>query len=333
MPKIRQDMGFSLDDLLIVPQHSDLKSRSECDTTIQIGSLKLGVPVFSAAMDSLGSTEFAHSLVDAGGCPIIHRFNSITDQANLVAQISEVLHYDGTGRVAAAIGIHDTAERAAALVGAGVGALIFDVAHADTLPALLAIAETRKAYPDLTIIAGTVGTPEACERLINLGVQGVRVGIGTGAACITRTVAGVGVPQASALLSCAEVCNSAGVALLSDGGLRTGGDFAKSIGLGATACVAGYIFASTVESGTNGTYFGMATRKAGKKVGKSTQAEEGTTVKVEVNTTVQEVVNNLQGGLRSAMSYSASRTIPEFQKNVEFMMISPASQREGNRGI
>lgn len=333
--KLNEQTALALDDVLIVPQYSTLSSRSECSTTTRIGKLELGVPVLSAAMDTVTGDKFCLALAKEGGMAIVHRFQAWPEQSAIVAAGRR------GGLAAAAIGIHDYEERARNLVMAGVSALVFDVAHCDTLPAYKAIEKVRKEYPDLTILAGTVATADAAKRLVEAGVNGVRVGVGTGGACLTRTVAGVGLPQFTALVAAAEVCRPHEVAVLADGGIRTPGDFSKAIGAGASAVVVGKLFAETVEAAGpvvagKRKYYGMATKKAAKfsrPDGTPLPAEEGTTVVVDVTRTVEDVVADLAGGLRSAMSYSGARSIPEYWDRVRFQRISSAARYEGNKGV
>jgi IMP dehydrogenase len=257
---------------------------------------------------------------------------------------------DAGGRLAvgAAIGARgDFVERARALQEAGADVLVLDIAHGHAERALSALGEVREALGEETeIIAGNVATAEGARDLMAAGADGVKVGVGPGSVCTTRVVAGVGVPQLTAVMECAEVCAEAGVPVVADGGIRGSGDVAKAIAAGAETVMVGNLLAGTPESpgvvvSRNGTrvkvFRGMASEAAAAarraaEGGDGTEffpvVAEGVEAVVPLRDATAEVLRDLVGGLRSGMSYSNARTISEFHRNARFVRITPGGLRE-----
>jgi IMP dehydrogenase len=256
----------------------------------------------------------------------------------------------GRLRVAAAIGVRgDRMSRAEAMIGAGVDALVLDVAHGHADHALDAITEIKKSWPDHDLIAGNVATPEGFRDLASAGADAVKVGIGPGFACSTRLVAGIGVPQFTALRACAAVARRTGVPMIADGGIRRPGDVAKAMGVGATSVMVGSLFAGRAESPgevirRDGILYkvfrGMASRSAaaarlsieGREDALDQYVPEGEEVEFPLRGPVAEVVGELVGGLRSGMSYVDASTIQEFWAAAEFIRQTEAGRRESKPG-
>jgi IMP dehydrogenase len=259
---------------------------------------------------------------------------------------------DSRGRLAvgAAIGVRgDYVERAQALQDAGADVVVLDIAHGHAEHAVRAIATIRDALGGSTdIIAGNVATPEGARDLAEAGADGVKVGVGPGSVCTTRVVAGVGVPQLSAVMDCAEACAPFGVPVIADGGIRFGGDVAKAIAAGAETVMVGNLLAGTPESpgvvvSRNGgrvkVFRGMASSAAA-DARRALEAEddteftpvvaEGVEAVVPLRDAVAVVLHGLVGGLRSGMSYSDARTITEFHRNARFVRITPGGLRESH---
>lgn len=266
---------------------------------------------------------------------------------------------DARGRlvVAAAIGVRgDHRERAKALVDAGVDALVLDIAHGHMEQALTAIGEVREWVGDVDVIAGNVATAEGADDLIAAGADAIKVGVGPGSVCSTRVVAGVGVPQFTAVAECAGPCRRHDVPLIADGGIRTGGDVAKAVGAGADTVMVGNLFAGTHESpgmvvnrgGSRVKVFrGMASAGAAaarravdgdarQVLAREDQIEfspvvpEGVEAVVPLRGDAGAVVAELVGGLRSGMSYSNAATIAQMQERARFVRITPAGLKESH---
>ncbi len=263
---------------------------------------------------------------------------------------------DAKGRlmVGAAVGVKPGyMERAKALHEAGADVLVIDVAHAHSEITLEAIRSIKREFPRAELIAGNVATKEGTQDLINAGADAVRVGIGSGAICITRIVTGAGVPQLTAIIECAKVADPTGVPIIADGGVRTSGDITKAIAAGASTVMVGSLFAGTEESPgitvmREGRKYklvrGMASVAASfdRSAQKSEQNEEdsevglldyvpeGVEAFVEYKGSASEVIGQLAGGLRSGMSYSGATTINQMRGKGDFIRISPAGLKESH---
>ncbi|MBN1958009.1 MAG: IMP dehydrogenase [Desulfuromonadales bacterium] len=256
----------------------------------------------------------------------------------------------GRLRVGAAVGVGDDLdERAAALVAAGVDLLVVDTAHGHSQGVLDTIARVRRIYPDIQLMAGNIATAAAAQALIDAGVDAVKVGIGPGSICTTRVVAGVGMPQISAIQQVSKVTRSANIPLIADGGIKFSGDLPKAIAAGADVIMIGSLFAGTEESPgdtilyqgrTYKSYRGMGSLGAMKQGSKDRYFQgdeqdvklvpEGIEGRVPYRGPLSDNIHQLIGGLRSGMGYTGCRTIRELQDRGEFVRITNAGLRESH---
>jgi len=256
----------------------------------------------------------------------------------------------GRLRVGAAIGPGaDRDERAAALVAAGADVIVVDTAHGHSKGVLDAVREVKKRYPQVEVIAGNIATAEATEALIDAGADAIKVGIGPGSICTTRIVAGVGVPQITAISDCARVGDRHGVPIVADGGIKFSGDVAKAIAAGASSVMIGSLFAGTDESPGDlvlyqgrsyKVYRGMGSLGAMKKGSKDRYGQggaadeklvpEGIEGRVPYRGSLSANVFQLVGGLRSSMGYTGSRTIQELREKSRFVRITSQGLRESH---
>ncbi|WP_232698956.1 IMP dehydrogenase [Brevibacillus daliensis] len=257
---------------------------------------------------------------------------------------------DEQGRLlcGAAVGVTgDTLERIEALVQAGVDLLVIDTAHGHSFGVLDTVKKVRSLYPDLTIVAGNVATGEATKDLIEAGASVVKVGIGPGSICTTRVVAGIGVPQITAIYDCATVARQYNVPIIADGGIKYSGDISKAIGAGASAIMLGSLFAGTDESPGEfeiyqgrrfKVYRGMGSIGAMKAGSKDRYFQddakklvpEGIEGRVAYKGPLADVVYQLVGGLRAGMGYCGSATISDLRDKSTFVKISGAGLRESH---
>ncbi len=260
---------------------------------------------------------------------------------------------DKKGRmlVGAAVGVKgDYLDRTEALLEAGADVIVVDIAHGHSENAINTVHMIKKAFPDCELIAGNVATGEGARDLIKAGVDAVKVGVGSGSICITRVVTGSGVPQLTAVLDSVKVARDYGIPVISDGGIRNSGDMTKALAAGASSVMVGSLFGGTDESPgktlvKNGKKFkmyrGMASfyaslgrkyREEGPEVVDSDDLNdyvpEGVEAMVPYKGSVVEIVRQLAGGLRSGLSYCGAKTIPEMQKNAEFIKMTSAGYIE-----
>ncbi|MCE9646759.1 MAG: IMP dehydrogenase [Chloroflexi bacterium] len=287
--------------------------------------------------------------------PLVDKDGRVTGLVTL-KDIMQITQYptatkDSRGRliVGAAVGVRDKEmRRVEAALQAGADCIVVDIAHGDSSLEIDMIKNIRKHYPKAQIIGGNVATGDGTKRLIDAGVDCVKVGVGPGSICITRIVAGSGVPQLSAVIECAEAARSAGVPIIADGGIRQPGDVAKAIAAGAQTVMIGSMLAGTDESPgmimtRRGHRYkasrGMASREAtidrNRKEGNDlTQEEieeyvaEGVEAAVPYRGKTREVLTQLVGGLQSGMSYSGVHTLEEFQKKAIFVRMTGAGLKE-----
>jgi IMP dehydrogenase len=463
-------VGLTFDDVLLVPAHSQVLPK-EVDLTTQLtASIKLNIPLLSAAMDTVTEARSAICMAREGGLGIVHKNMTPAEQAlevdqvkksesgmivdpitmdpdqkiyealavmkkyrisgvpvtkngklvgimtnrdlrfetNLEQPISNVMTKDalvtvppgttleeakfhlhkhriekllvvddnfalkglitikdiekvrkypnackdelGRLRVGAAVGVGaDLEERTEALVKAGVDLLVVDTAHGHSQGVLDAIGRVRNQYPDLQLMAGNIATGAAAKALIDKGVNAVKVGIGPGSICTTRVVAGVGVPQITAIREVAKVTHAAGIPLVADGGIKFSGDLPKAVAAGADVIMIGSLFAGTEESPgdtilyqgrTYKSYRGMGSIGAMKQGSKDRYFQsdekdvklvpEGIEGRVPYRGPLSDNIHQLIGGLRSGMGYTGCTTIKELQQNGQFVRITNAGLRESH---
>jgi IMP dehydrogenase len=257
----------------------------------------------------------------------------------------------GRLRVGAAIGPGaDRAERVHALVAAGADVLVIDTAHGHSKGVLDAVRATKKEHPNVQVVAGNIATADAAEALIKAGADGIKVGIGPGSICTTRVVAGIGVPQITAITECARVAQKHDVPLISDGGVKYSGDVVKAIAAGASTVMIGSLFAGTDESPgqlvlyqgrTYKSYRGMGSLGAMRKGSKDRYAQgdieeaeklvpEGIEGRVPYRGPLSSVVYQLVGGLRAGMGYTGCPTIEDLRTKARFIKQTPQGLRESH---
>ncbi|MCT3450659.1 guanosine monophosphate reductase [Limosilactobacillus fermentum] len=355
--------GLTFDDVLLIPAESHVLP-NEVDLSTQIAkNLKLKVPFISAGMDTVTESSMAIAMALQGGMGVIHKNMSIQAQAGEVANVKSVAlnstmsHAAGDDQnrllVAAAVGVtSDTFERAEALFKAGADAIVIDTAHGHSAGVLRKIAEIRDHFPNETLIAGNVATGEGTRALFEAGVDVVKVGIGPGSICTTRVVAGVGVPQITAIYDAASVAHEFGKAIIADGGIKYSGDIVKALAAGGNAVMLGSMLSGTTEApgevyedngkkyksyrgmgsvgamaqshGSSDRYFQGGVNEANKLV------PEGIEARVEYKGDVSDVIFQMVGGLRSGMGYVGAGDIQTLINQAQFVQITNAGLRESH---
>jgi len=471
MVKIPPEEGFSFDDVLLLPNYSDILPREVNTATRLTRNLTLNIPICSAAMDTVTESRAAITMAREGGIGFIHRNMDIEDQVrevdqvkksesgmiidpvtihpdrpvrevlslmeqyrisgvpviknnalvgivtnrdlrfetNLDRPISEVMTKDnlvtvsegitleeskkllhqhriekllvvdkqgrltgmitikdiekikkypyackdrmGRLRVGAAVGVgEDMLARAEALLKAGADVIVIDTSHGHSKNVIESVEALKETFDDIELIAGNVGTGKGAEDLIKAGVDGVKIGIGPGSICTTRIVAGIGVPQVTAIMSCRAVAKKTGVPLIADGGIKFSGDITKALGAGAHCVMIGGLFAGTEESPGETIFYqgrsykvyrGMGSLEAMKKGSKDRYAQheeaeddklvpEGIVGRVPYRGSLSGNILQLVGGLKAGMGYCGCRTIEELREKARFMRISAAGMRESH---
>jgi IMP dehydrogenase len=331
--------GLSYGDVLLVPKRSPVDTRSDVDlSTTLTPNVELETPLVSAAMDTVTEAELAIELSRAGGIGVLHRFLTVDEQAEQVADVNAAGE-----QVGAAVGINeDYVERSRAVVDAGVDVLVVDVAHGHMERTLDAVETLAAEFPDTDLLAGNVATAAGVEDLAAAGADGVKVGIGPGSHCTTRKVAGAGVPQLTAIDDCADAAADLDVTICADGGIRTSGDAVKALMAGADTVMLGSLFAGTAEAPggiveVDGTRYkrsrGMATTAAAEDRDdkeENVTTDEGVEALTPYKGPVDAVVEEFQAGIRSGLSYCGGHTIEEAREAAEFIRVAASAQeREG----
>jgi IMP dehydrogenase len=345
-------LALTFDDVLIQPSYSNILP-SDANLSTQLSPhLSLATPFISAAMDTVTETAMAIELGKLGGIGVIHRNMSIDAQSQMVASV-KAQNLPKNLLVGAAIGATDSnLPRAKALINAGVDLLVIDTAHghsqnvANMVQACRALIGTKS----ITLMAGNIATAQAAEFLFNAGADVVKVGIGPGAICTTRVVAGVGVPQLSAIMAVAAIAKKLGKTCVADGGLRYSGDIAKALAAGANAVMMGSLLAGTTESPgevieADGqkwkTYRGMGSTEAmqagsaeryGQKANTDSQklVPEGVAGRVAFKGDVAQIIHQLAGGVQASFGYVGVSTLAEFQTRASFVQITAAGRAESH---
>jgi IMP dehydrogenase len=337
-------VALAFDDVLLVPQYSDIKARSEVDLTTKIApDITLKTPLISVNMDTITGIKMALAMDKNGGIGYIGRFDPPNIQADKIAKIKSK-----GGRSIGVIGIKDNyIERAEKILKAGSIALHLDIAHAHSLYAIEAIKECKKRFPKISMIAGTIATYEGAYALFEAGADSIKVGIGGGTTCITRIMTGSGVPQITAILEADRARKKfKNRFLIGDAGAENSGDIVKVLAAGADAYQGGNIFAGSEETPgkvieKNGIlykeYNGSTSPNEKKRQLEKDKRNkdhsyvlhvEGVNTLVRYKGPVKDVLNSLCAGIRSGLSYSGARNIKELHQKAKFIQITSAGVKE-----
>lgn len=334
--KIHSKVALTFDDVQIIPRFSEIESRSNCILKTRITKTKyINIPIVASPMDTICGLEMVNEIARLGGLGFIHRFNTIQEQSDIVYK-SESEH------IAAAVGVTgDWWERTLELIKHGCDIILLDVAHGHHINVKRAIEKIKSEYSSIDVIAGNVCTKQSSIDLCEWGVDGIRVGIGGGSCCSTRTQTACGVPNITSILDVCEISDQFDVPVIADGGIRYPGDVAKALGCGAETVMLGSLLAGTKETPgeiqKTGTwpneqlfkkYRGSASLETKLANGLSSKNVEGVSRIVPYRGKVERIINDILDGLRSSMSYVGSKDINEFINKVEFVQVTNAGQIE-----
>ena len=353
------DPALTFDDVLLVPAASSVLPQQVVVRTLLCRGVALPLPVLAAAMDTVTEDALAAALARLGGLGVLHKNQTVQAQAAQVSLVKALdtsrdphAAVDSQGRllVAAAVGAGpEGLARASALVQAGCDLLVVDTAHGHSHGVIEAVRRLRDLWPDVPLMAGNIATAEAAQALAKAGADAVKIGIGPGSICTTRMVAGVGMPQLTAVLDCAAAARELGLGSVADGGVRFSGDLVKALAAGADAVMLGSLFAGADEApgervelsgqaykryrgmgsvgamqlGSKDRYFHASTSDAGKLV------PEGVEGLVAAKGPLAELVHQLMGGLRAGMGYTGAATLADLRQ-AQFVRITAAGLKESH---
>ena len=337
MEAIKEALTF--DDVLLLPRFSKVLP-SDTDISLNLTkNIKLKTPFLSSAMDTVTESAMAIAIAKSGGIGIIHRNLDIKKQSKEVEKVKKKNLFVG-----AAIGTNiEDLKRAKSLLNSGVDLIVIDTAHGHSKKVLEILSKVKK-NSKIPICVGNIATAEAAKKLYNSGVDIIKVGIGPGSICTTRMVAGIGVPQITAVMEVSKALKGKNIKIISDGGIKFSGDIAKAIAAGADGIMMGSIFAGTEESpgkkfkvkdkffkqyrgmGSIGAMSAGSSNRYFQKnyKDKSKFVPEGVEGRVEYKGNVSKIIYQLQGGLRSSMGYVGAKKLNDIKKNAKFIKITKA---------
>ncbi len=335
---------YTFEDIFIFPNYSTIESRSQVDTSCELGGIRLDVPIISSNMDTITGPDAAIAMYKAGGIGALHRFMSIEEN---VEQYKKVL-LSGCECIVSVGASGDYQERARALHSAGARHFIVDVAHGHHVLVDEALGFFRRTWKakdeEVFLIAGNVANPESIYDLVSWGADVIKVGVGNGAVCRTRLATGIGVPQFSCLLECAQVAEACNVKIIADGGIKGSDDLVKSLVAGSDYIMAGGLFAGCVETPGDvfmdqstgqlrKVYRGMASKEAQLTMKEVAKHIEGISTTVPLKGEIQTVVSELKANLQSAMSYMDCGKLEEIPRMAKWGVQTSSGYREGTPHI
>lgn len=334
---MERSRGLTFDDVLLMPKHSEMNSRRAPSLESKVSkNFSLKTPIISANMDTVTEAEMAIKMAELGGMGILHRFMGPEDQVKQVKLMREKIKALGLP-VAASIGVKEEGmRRADMLADAGVDIFTIDIAHGDSVMMLEVLDYVKKKYPKIDVIAGNTAMPDGVKRLIDHGADSVKVGIGPGSMCTTRIITGCGVPQLTAVAMCVLEASKYGVPVIADGGIKTSGDIVKAFAAGAQTVMLGSMLSGCLETpgeieGGRKRYRGMASKDAQVswrgELPKG-MAAEGEARWVPCKGSVENIVHELCGGIRSGMTYLNANTLADIHKNARFMEMTASGMIE-----
>ena len=328
--------GLAYNDVLLVPQYSDIRSRAEVSIASRLGEHAFRLPIIASPMDTITESPMAAAMASCGAVGIIHRYNSIEVQCQHVGCLpAEAI-------VGAAIGTSgDYLDRATALYDAGVRILCVDIAHGHHIWMKETLEGLRNIFGDAVhIMAGNVATVEGYNDLVDWGADSVRCNIGGGSICSTRIQTGHGIPGLQTIFDCATA--GRGAPIIADGGIRNSGDIVKALAAGADLVMLGSLLSGanetpgdviTTRHGQFKSYRGMASKDAQMDWRGKTASLEGIATTVSCKGSVVGILEELERGIRSGFSYSGSRTLAELQNKAQFIRQTHSGQIESSTHI
>lgn len=352
--------GLTFDDILLLPNYSEIL-REDVDLLTELHpKIKLKLPVISSPMDTVTETDMAIAMAQAGGLGVIHRNLSIDSQADIIRQVKstpvanpEIAALDTNDKllVAAGVGIgSDMNDRVRALIVAKTDLIAVDSAHGHTKGIIDAIRTIKSNHPEVVLMAGNVASFDGAKALIEAGADIIRVGMGPGSICTTRIISGMGVPQITAVMEAVKASTDSNATIVADGGIRQMGDMAKALAVGANAVMLGSLLAGYDQSPGDTIEFenqkfkqfrGMGSASAMAEGGAARYAQSDTTTKsklisegveglVPYKGNVEDYLHQIEGSLRSSFFYLGSPDLTTFFQTSKIIKISAAGMIESH---
>ena len=335
--------ALTYDDIQLIPNYSDVQSRQDIELTTSVSkNWSINIPIVGSCMDTVTEFEMASTLMEMGGVGCIHRFMSIDEQVKQVKKLAAFRETDVSLShlpIMAAVGVvGDYLDRAVALEEAGCNIILIDVAHGHHSNMEIALKELKANLEEYTdVIAGNIATAEAADDLIAWGADGLRVGIGGGSLCTTRVKTGFGVPNVTSIEEVVKVADQWDVPIMADGGIKSSGDIAKALAVGADCVMVGSLLAGTKESpgailetpaGLFKRYRGSASLETKVTHGQQSRNVEGESTTIPFKGGVRFIISGLTDGIRSALSYGGADNIFDYQTTVSYNVVSSAGLAE-----
>jgi IMP dehydrogenase len=340
--------SYTFDDVLLVPQFSQINPLDADLTTFLTPKIKLNLPIVSSAMDTVTDGNMAIHMALNGGIGVIHKNYTPENQLkelqlvkNYPSNFNEIATLDKNKKlsVAIAIGVSTKMDFIATLIENGADALVLDSAHGHSKNVGELLNQIKKQFPDIEVIVGNIATTEACKYLVDLGAAAIKVGMGSGSICTTRIVSGVGMPQLTALENVYKYLQDKNIPMIADGGIKNYGDIVKALAVGANTVMLGSMLAKTNEAAGKTIeidgklykyYRGMGSMAVMKESDRYLQKStaEGVEAKVEIVGSLNLVLNEIAGAIKSGLGYTGSKDIESLRKNAQFTEITQSGYLE-----
>jgi len=331
--KIKFNETLTYDDIQIIPKYSEIKSRDNCILKTKFTkNFNINIPYVSSPMDTVTGYDMAVRIMELGGVGCVHRFMSIKEQSNIIKKLK--IKSPRNYPICASVGINDN-QRIDSLIKNGCNIILIDVAHGNTSMVKETIKYIKKNYKNIDIIAGNIATYEGAKNLCEWGADALRVGIGNGSLCETRIRTGIGIPQVTALIDCISIAKKYKVPVIADGGIRMIGDVSKALALGSDTVMLGSILSGTKESPGSiekmgiwpneqlfKKYRGSASLETKKEHNLEEKNVEGNSKIIPYKGKIKRLIDDMNDGIKSAMSYTNSINLKEFKNNSEFIKVT-----------
>ncbi len=349
---------LTFDDVLLLPNYSDVMPRDTKVKTRLTNKINLKMPLISSPMDTVTEYDMALAMTLKGGIGIVHKNMTTEEQADIVRKIKtydgpireDRASFDEQGRLLVGASIacnEESLEKAKQLVDAGVDVIVVDSAHGHSEGVIKTVKKLRKELPDLQIIAGNVVTPEGTLALILAGANAIKVGVGSGSICTTRIISGVGAPQLTAIMETYRVAKEHNIPIIADGGIKYSGDIVKALAAGAESVILGSLMAGyeqspgevvEIDGRKYKSYVGMGSEVAMNRGGGDRYFQnkikkfvpEGIEAYKEYKGDVNENIYQLIGGLKAGMGYNGAHDLRELREKAKFVEISYAGSIESH---